>query len=292
MVMSMTGYGRSIMHIDDADITVEIRSVNNRFADISVRIPRSLTYCEDKIKNELLKQVNRGKIDVFVSYQKPYGEQIDIQPNISAARGYYQALKTIDEQLGTRTEVNAGMLSRFSDVFVVTREVPDEEKVWSEIRQVLLAATENFNEMRSAEGRRMADDVLDKITNVEALVENVEKTSEPRVEAYRAKLFEKLSTILESTDIDEKRILEEAAIYADRTAVDEETVRLRSHIKQFREIVSAGGPIGRKLDFLVQEINREINTIGSKASDLEITGYVVDLKSEVEKIREQIQNIE
>jgi len=292
MVMSMTGYGRSIMHIDDADITVEIRSVNNRFADISVRIPRSLTYCEDKIKNELLKQVNRGKIDVFVSYQKPYGEQIDIQPNISAARGYYQALKTIDEQLGTRTEVNAGMLSRFSDVFVVTREVPAEEKVWSEIRQVLLAATENFNEMRSAEGRRMADDVLDKITNVEALVENVEKTSEPRVEAYRAKLFEKLSTILESTDIDEKRILEEAAIYADRTAVDEETVRLRSHIKQFREIVSAGGPIGRKLDFLVQEINREINTIGSKASDLEITGYVVDLKSEVEKIREQIQNIE
>lgn len=292
MVMSMTGYGRSIMHIDDADITVEIRSVNNRFADISVRIPRSLTYCEDKIKNELLKQVNRGKIDVFVSYQKPYGEQIDIQPNISAARGYYQALKTIDEQLGTCTEVNAGMLSRFSDVFVVTREVPDEEKVWSEIRQVLLAATENFNEMRSAEGRRMADDVLDKITNVEALVENVEKTSEPRVEAYRAKLFEKLSTILESTDIDEKRILEEAAIYADRTAVDEETVRLRSHIKQFREIVSAGGPIGRKLDFLVQEINREINTIGSKASDLEITGYVVDLKSEVEKIREQIQNIE
>ncbi|MBQ3412336.1 MAG: YicC family protein [Oscillospiraceae bacterium] len=292
MVMSMTGYGRSIMHIDDADITVEIRSVNNRFADISVRIPRSLTYCEDKIKNELLKQVNRGKIDVFVSYQKPYGEQIDIQPNISAARGYYQALKTIDEQLGTRTEVNAGMLSRFSDVFVVTREVPDEEKVWSEIRQVLLAAAENFNEMRSAEGKRMADDVLGKISNVEALVENIERTSEPRVEAYRAKLFEKLSTILESTDIDEKRILEEAAIYADRTAVDEETVRLRSHIKQFREIVSAGGPIGRKLDFLVQEINREINTIGSKASDLEITGYVVDLKSEVEKIREQIQNIE
>ena len=292
MVMSMTGYGRSIMHIDDADITVEIRSVNNRFADISVRIPRSLTYCEDKIKNELLKLVNRGKIDVYVSYQKPYGEQMDVQPNISAAKGYYQALKSIDEQLGTHTEVNAGMLSRFSDVFVVTREVPDEEKVWSEIREVLLSAAENFNAMRSAEGKRMADDVLEKIANVETLVENVEKTSEPRVEAYREKLFEKLSNILQSTDIDEKRILEEAAIYADRTAVDEETVRLRSHIKQFRDIVAASGPIGRKLDFLVQEINREINTIGSKASDLEITGYVVDLKSEVEKIREQIQNIE
>ena len=292
MVMSMTGYGRSIMHIDDADITVEIRSVNNRFADISVRISRSLTYCEDKIKNELLKLVNRGKIDVYVSYQKPYGEQLDVEPNISAARGYYQALKAIDEQLGTHTEVNAGMLSRFQDVFVVTREVPDEEKVWSEIRQVLLAAAENFNAMRSDEGKRMADDVLEKISNVETLVGNVEKTSEPRVEAYRAKLYERLSSILQSTYIDEKRILEEAAIYADRTAVDEETVRLRSHIKQFRDIVFAGGPIGRKLDFLVQEINREINTIGSKASDLEITGYVVDLKSEVEKIREQIQNIE
>lgn len=292
MVMSMTGYGRSIMHIDDSDITVEIRSVNNRFADVSVKLPRSLTYCEDKVKTEVLKKVNRGKIDVFISYQKPQGENVEIEPNISAARGYFDALKKIDAELGTHTEINANMLARFSDVFVVTREVPDEEKVWADIRQVLLAAADNFNSMRAAEGKRMAEDVLGKIDRVEELVGKVEETSEPRVEAYRKKLYDRLADILGSTDIDEKRILEEAAIYADRTAVDEETVRLRSHIGQFREIVAAGGPVGRKLDFLVQEINREINTIGSKASDLEITGYVVDLKSEVEKIREQIQNIE
>ena len=292
MVMSMTGYGRSIMHIDDSDITVEIRSVNNRFADVSVKLPRSLTYCEDKVKTEVLKKVNRGKIDVFISYQKPQGENVEIEPNISAARGYFDALKKIDAELGTHTEINANMLARFSDVFVVTREVPDEEKVWADIRQVLLAAADNFNSMRAAEGKRMAEDVLGKIDRVEELVGKVEETSEPRVEAYRKKLYDRLADILGSTDIDEKRILEEAAIYADRTAVDEETVRLRSHIGQFREIVAAGGPVGRKLDFPVQEINREINTIGSKASDLEITGYVVDLKSEVEKIREQIQNIE
>ena len=292
MVMSMTGYGRSIMHIDDSDITVEIRSVNNRFADVSVKLPRSLTYCEDKVKTEVLKKVNRGKIDVFISYQKPQGENVEIEPNILAARGYFDALKKIDAELGTHTEINANMLARFSDVFVVTREVPDEEKVWADIRQVLLAAADNFNSMRAAEGKRMAEDVLGKIDRVEELVGKVEETSEPRVEAYRKKLYDRLADILGSTDIDEKRILEEAAIYADRTAVDEETVRLRSHIGQFREIVAAGGPVGRKLDFLVQEINREINTIGSKASDLEITGYVVDLKSEVEKIREQIQNIE
>ena len=281
MVMSMTGYGRSIMHIDDSDITVEIRSVNNRFAD-----------CEDKVKTELLKRVNRGKIDVFISYQKPQGEQVEIEPNISAARGYYDALKKIDAELGTHTEINANMLARFSDVFVVTREVPDEEKVWSDIRQVLTAAADNFNAMRAAEGEKMAEDVLGKIANVEELVLKVEAASEPRVEAYRNKLYNRLLDVLSNSDIDEKRILEEAAIYADRTAVDEETVRLHSHIGQFRDIVKTGGPVGRKLDFLVQEINREINTIGSKASDLEITGYVVDLKSEVEKIREQIQNIE
>ncbi len=292
MVYSMTGYGRSIMHIDDADISVEIRAVNNRFADISVRIPRSLSYCEDKVKSEVLKNVNRGKIDVYVSYQKPQGEQIEIEPNISAAKGYYEALKKIDEELGTHTEINASLLSRFQDVFVITREVPDEEKVWSEISQVLSCAVENFNEMRAVEGTKMAEDVLNKISRVEELVGKVEAASEPRVEAYREKLYEKLTAVLANTDIDEKRILEEAAIYADRTAVDEETVRLHSHIEQFRSIVKAGGAIGRKLDFLVQEINREINTIGSKASDLEITGYVVDLKSEVEKIREQIQNIE
>ena len=208
MIMSMTGYGRSIMHIDDSDITVEIRSVNNRFADISVKMPRSLSYCEDKVKTELLKRVNRGKIDVFISYQKPQGEQVEIEPNISAASGYYDALKKIDAELGTHTEINANMLARFSDVFVVTREVPDEEKVWSDIRQVLTAAADNFNAMRAAEGEKMAEDVLGKIANVEELVLKVEAASEPRVEAYRNKLYNRLLDVLSNSDIDEKRILD------------------------------------------------------------------------------------
>lgn len=292
MIKSMTGYGRSMMHLGEADITVEIRAVNNRFLDLSVRLPRALSYCEDKIKGELQKKITRGKVDVFVSYFRPQGEQVLVEPNLTAAKAYADAMGKIDEMLGTSGKIDAVSLSRFPEVFTVTREVPDEDAVWSDVRTVVLDAADRFNEMRSAEGGRMADDVLNKLSTIEMLVEKVEEKSAPRLEAYREKLYNKLLTVLEATDIDQKRILEEAAIYADHTAVDEETVRLRSHIGQFREIVSGGGPVGRKLDFLVQEINREINTIGSKAADLEITSYVVELKSETEKIREQIQNIE
>ena len=292
MVRSMTGYGRSVMHLGEADITVEVRAVNNRFLDLSVRLPRALSYCEDKIKAELQKKVTRGKVDVFVSYFRPQGESIIVEPNMSAAQEYADAMRKIDLQLGSSSKIDAVALSRFPEIFTITREVPDEDAVWADVRAVVLDAADRFNEMRESEGRRMADDVLEKLSTIESLVEKVEEKSAPRLEAYREKLYNKLLTVLEAADIDQKRILEEAAIYADHTAVDEETVRLRSHIGQFKEIVAAGGPVGRKLDFLVQEINREINTIGSKAADLEITSFVVDLKSETEKIREQIQNIE
>ncbi len=292
MIRSMTGYGRSMMHLGEADITVEIRAVNNRFLDLSVRLPRSLSYCEDKIKSELQKKISRGKVDVFVTYVRPLGEHIVVEPNLNAAASYAGAMRRIDELLGTSSKIDAVALSRFPEVFTVTREVPDEDQVWSDLRTVVLDAADRFNEMREAEGDRMAEDVLNKLNTIEELVGKVEIKSAPRLEAYREKLYNKMLAVLEASDIDEKRILEEAAIYADHTAVDEETVRLRSHIGQFRDIVAAGGPVGRKLDFLVQEINREINTTGSKGADLEITGYVVDLKSETEKIREQIQNIE
>ncbi|MBQ8994463.1 MAG: YicC family protein [Oscillospiraceae bacterium] len=292
MIKSMTGYGRSMMHIGEADITVEIRAVNNRFLDLSVRLPRSLSYCEDKIKSELQKKIARGKVDVFVTYVRPLGEQVVVEPNLNAAKSYADAMHRIDELLGTSSKIDAVALSRFPEVFTVTREVPDEDQVWADLRTVVLDAADRFNEMRAVEGQKMAEDVLSKLDTIEELVGKVEVKSAPRLEAYREKLYNKMLAVLDASDIDEKRILEEAAIYADHTAVDEETVRLRSHIGQFRDIVAAGGPVGRKLDFLVQEINREINTTGSKGSDLEITGYVVDLKSETEKIREQIQNIE
>ena len=292
MIRSMTGYGRSMMHMGEADITVEIRAVNNRFLDLSVRLPRSLSYCEDKIKTELQKKIARGKVDVFVTYVRPLGEHVTVEPNLNAAASYAEAMHKIDELLGTSSKIDAVALSRFPEIFTVTREVPDEDQVWADLRTVVLEAADRFNEMREAEGEKMAEDILEKLANIEETVGKVEEKSAPRLEAYREKLYNKMLTVLEASDIDEKRILEEAAIYADHTAVDEETVRLRSHIGQFRDIVAAGGPVGRKLDFLVQEINREINTTGSKGADLEITGYVVDLKSETEKIREQIQNIE
>ena len=223
---------------------------------------------------------------------RPLGEHIVVEPNLNAAKSYADAMHRIDELLGTSSKIDAVALSRFPEIFTVTREVPDEDQVWADLKTVLLDAADRFNEMREAEGVKMAEDVLSKLNNIEELVGKVEVKSAPRLEAYQEKLYNKMLKVLEASDIDEKRILEEAAIYADHTAVDEETVRLRSHIGQFRDIIAEGGPVGRKLDFLVQEINREINTTGSKGADLEITGYVVDLKSETEKIREQIQNIE
>lgn len=292
MVRSMTGYGRSIMRLNDADITVEIKAVNNRFLDMNVRLPRAISYCEDKIKTEIQQKVNRGKLDVFITYVKTSDDEIEIIPNIGAAKGYFAAIKAIDEALGTTSELNGLTLSRYPDIFTVTHAAPDEDGIWNDVKRVLLDAIANFNAMRAAEGEKMAQDVLEKLANIDVLVGNVEEKSAPRLEAYRQKLTERMLDVLGTSGIDEKKILEEAAIYADHTAVDEETVRLRSHIGQFRDIVSKGGPVGRKLDFLTQEINREINTIGSKAADLEITGYVVELKGEAEKIREQIQNIE
>ncbi len=292
MINSMTGYGRSMMHLDGADITVEIKAVNNRFLDVNVRLPRSLSYCEDKIKSFVQSSMSRGKTDVFVTYVRTADEEVEIIPNLGVAKGYYNAIRAIDEALGTDSRPDALSLSRFPDVFTVKAADPDEDGIWKDVSAVLVAAMENFNGMRAAEGEKMAQDVLDKLSRIEELTGAVEEKSAPRLEAYRQKLTQRMLDVLGTSGIDEKRILEEAAIYADHTAVDEETVRLHSHIGQFRDIVKKGGPVGRKLDFLTQEINREINTIGSKAADLEITGYVVELKGEAEKIREQIQNIE
>lgn len=292
MINSMTGYGRSMMNLGGADITVEIKAVNNRFLDVNVRIPRAISYCEDRIKKLIQEKVSRGKLDVFVSYLRTSEDEVEIIPNIGAAKGYFNAIRAIDEALGTESRVDALSLSRLPDIFTVRAADPDEEGVWKDVAAVADAAVDNFNRMRAAEGEKMAEDVLQKLAVIEQLTGAVEEKSAPRLEAYRQRLTQRMLDILGGSGIDEKRILEEAAIYADHTAVDEETVRLRSHIGQFRDIVRKGGPVGRKLDFLTQEINREINTIGSKAADLEITGYVVDLKGEAEKIREQIQNIE
>lgn len=292
MVNSMTGFGRSSAVLNGREITVEVRSVNHRYLEMSVRSPRMCSYMEDKIKARVQSRISRGKTDVGITINTADGGDVRIELNMNAARSYAEAIAKISAELGVNGDVSAATIARFPDVFTVEREIPDEEQLWADVCSVLDGALESYCEMRAAEGERLRADLLDKLANIEKDVEIVEKQSADRLARFREKLFSRMKAVLEDTQIDENRILLEAAIYADKAAVDEETVRLRSHIGQFRDILAQNEPVGRKLDFLIQEINRETNTIGSKANDLDITAVVVDLKSEIEKIREQVQNIE
>ncbi|MEG0833273.1 MAG: YicC/YloC family endoribonuclease [Oscillospiraceae bacterium] len=292
MMNSMTGYGRAQSVVNGREITVELRSVNHRYFELSTRIPRTFGYLEDKIKSYIAERVSRGKIEVTVSIVLGDELDVEVELNMNIVRGYADALKRISDEFGLRDDVFASTLAKFPDVFTVKRPVLDEEEVWNDVRAVLDTSISNYNEMRESEGNRLRDDILSRLTTLEELLEAIEEQSAPRLEAYREKLGARMKAVLENTEIDEGRLLLEAALYADKAAIDEETVRLASHIAQFREIAKSGVPVGRKLDFLTQEINREANTIGSKAGDLNITGAVVDMKAEIEKIREQIQNIE
>ena len=292
MVNSMTGYGRSQQTLGGRDILVEIRSVNHRYFELSVKVPRAFLFLEDKIKAAAQNRVSRGKIEVNVTILNLEQSDAQIELNMDLARGYYEAVENISKELGVTNGANASIIARMPDVFNVRRTVPDEEETWRDVGAVLDEALGNFCAMRAAEGERLKNDIEDRLKFISKKVTEVEEQSGNRLDRYREKLTARMQTVLENTEIDESRILLEAALYADKSAIDEETVRLRSHLKQFDEIFKSDIPVGRKLDFLVQEINREVNTIGSKAGDFDITSTVVDLKSEIEKIREQIQNIE
>lgn len=292
MIISMTGYGRATETLHSREITVELRSVNHRYLEINARVPRSCSYLEDKLKAHIQTKVARGKLDAGLTVVSVGGEDESVELNIELARGYAEAIAKISAELGVSGEVNAAAIARFPDVFTSVKELPDEEELWADVRSVLDKALEGYNSMRALEGSRLVEDMLSRVDFIEKALGDVETQSAKRLERYREKLYARMKTVLEGANIDDNRILLEAAIYADKSAVDEETVRLRSHLAQFREIMSAGGSVGRKLDFLVQEINRETNTIGSKAGDLDITSAVVDIKAEIEKIREQVQNIE
>ncbi len=292
MIRSMTGYGRAEALIDGRNILVEIRSVNHRYFEFSSRVPRSYGFLESRLKNYLQGKLSRGKVDVNVSIQTVEGTTASVQVNQELAASYVQALRTLQEPLGLTDDLSLSTISRFSDIFTVTKETEDEETIWSDVLQAAEQASDRFVQMREAEGSKMKEDLEERLGFILRAVEKVEERSPKTVEEYRAKLYRKISEVLGNTQIDEQRILTEAAIYAEKIAVAEETVRLRSHIDQFRAIMQQAGPVGRKLDFLIQEFNREANTIGSKAQDIEIARVVVDIKSEIEKIREQIQNIE
>lgn len=292
MIRSMTGYGRAEALIDGRNILVEIRSVNHRYFEFSSRVPRSYGFLESRLKNYLQGKLSRGKVDVTVGIQTVEGTNANVQVNRELAASYVQALRALQEPLGLRDDLSLSTISRFSDIFTVSKEPEDEEKIWSDVLQALGQAADQFVQMREAEGAKMKEDLEERLDFILAAVEKVEERSPQTVEEYRARLYRKISEVLSGAQVDEQRILTEAAIYAEKIAVAEETVRLRSHVDQFRAIMGQKGPVGRKLDFLIQEFNRETNTIGSKAQDIEIARIVVDMKSEIEKIREQIQNIE
>ena len=292
MVKSMTGYGRAEQTLHDRKITVELRSVNNRYLDCSVRMPRLYLFAEDAIKTKVQKSISRGKVDVFITLDASGAEQMNVSVNRPVADGYYSALKELAQTYGLQDDISVSLLSRFQDVLLVEKAEEDAEAVAQDICAVLDQALDDFDQMRTREGQRLADDITARAAAIENLVSIVEERSPQTVSEYRTRLENRMKEVLENTQIDPARILTEAAIFADKVAVDEETVRLRSHISQLREMLSKGGAIGRKLDFLIQEFNREANTIGSKCSDIEIARHVVDIKAEIEKIREQVQNIE
>ena len=292
MVKSMTGYGRGEAVLNGRSITVEVRSVNNRYLDCSVKLPRLYIFAEDAIKSRVQNSISRGKVDVFVTLDNTQGEQVVISVNQPVADSYYQALTALRDQYKLKDDISVSLLSRFQDVLLVEKSQEDVEAVAQDICAVLDTAVADFTAMRQREGERLAEDIRSRAAMITALLAKVEERSPQTVSEYRTKLQNRMQEVLENTQLDESRILTEAAIFADKIAVDEETVRLHSHLAQLDEMLSGGVPVGRKLDFLIQEFNREANTIGSKCSDLEISRIVVDIKAEIEKIREQVQNIE
>lgn len=294
MVRSMTGYGRGDQSFEGLQMTVELRSVNNRYLDCMVKMPRAYIFAEDAMKAKVQSAVGRGKVDVFVTIAHPGGDDLVVTVNEELAKSYLGALKRLHELGGGRVkkDFRATDLARFPDVLTVEKQAEDLDLVRERLLAVLDLAIADFNSMREREGERLAADILGRAETIETLLGEVEELSPRTVADYRARLEGKMREVLQNVQIDESRLLTEAAIFADKVAVDEETVRLHSHLSQLRELLAAGGAVGRKLDFLIQEFNRETNTIGSKCSDLEVTRRVVDMKAEIEKIREQVQNLE
>ena len=292
MVKSMTGYGRAREMRNGRDITVEVRSVNNRYLDCTVKMPRAYIFAEDRMKARVQQAISRGKVDVFVTIDASAADAAVVAVNEPLARGYYDALTRLKTMFDLSGDITPEVLAKFPDVLAVTKAEEDVEAIAADICAVLDDALAAYNAMRAVEGEKLAADVAGRITTIEAVVGKVEERSPQTVAAYRQRLEAKMQEVLQSTTIDESRILTEAAIFADKIAVDEETVRLRSHIAQLRAMLASDEPVGRKLDFLIQEVNRECNTIGSKCNDLTIAQAVVNMKAEVEKIREQVQNME
>lgn len=292
MIKSMTGYGGAKGEINAIAVSVELKSVNNRYLDVSVRLPKSCLFAEELVRSAVQEHISRGKVDVYITVDTSHAEEITIAVNEPLADAYVRAIRSVAEKYDIRDDLTALSLLRFPEVISTEKSDTNRDAVTEAIRKTLEAAIAEFDVMRVREGDKLCQDILGKLDALEMKTSFVETRSPETVREYREKLLARMMDVLGEAGIEESRILQEAAIYADKVAVDEETVRLRSHIVQFRRMLQEGSPVGRKLDFLVQEMNREINTTGSKCADKEIAETVIDMKAELEKIREQIQNIE
>ena len=288
----MTGYGRAVETVNGREFTVELRSVNNRYLDCSVRLPRMLSFAEDAVKQAVKASISRGKVDVFISVRSEAGDEVQVTLNQSVLKSYLAAMHQMVDEFGVADDISVSAVSRLPEVFVIEKPQVDEDQLLADLMGVVGKALEGYDAMRCAEGEALDRDLRSRGQTILELVAQVEEGNGKTVSDYRARLEAKIREVLANTAIDESRILTEAAIFADKVAVDEETVRLRSHLKQMNTMLTTGGAMGRKLDFLLQEMNREANTIGSKCTDVKLARIVVDIKAELEKIREQPQNIE
>lgn len=292
MVRSMTGFGRGEATVDGRDIVVEIKSVNHRYFEFNCRTTRGYGFLEEKLKSYIKEYVHRGKVDVFVSLSQKEDTESVVKINPSLAKGYINALRTLTDEYGIRDDISVSTVAAYTDIFQIRKAPEDEEEVWNAVKPVLDTALNNFVKMRETEGEKLKADIMSRAETILSIVDKIEKRSPERVAEYEARLKERINELLGSTEFDEQRVLTEVAIFADKVAVDEETVRLRSHFDQLKLLMESDDEIGRKIDFIIQEMNREANTIGSKSNDSDLAHKVVDIKAEIEKIREQIQNIE
>ncbi len=292
MIKSMTGFGRAMAEKDGYVISVELKSVNHRYFEFNCRLPRQYGFAEEKLKSYVNSKVSRGKVDCFLGIEALDTDNADVVVNHTLASAYIKAMNELAQEYSLKNDISSVSISRFPDEFVLKKADEDEEKLWGYIKEVAADASEKFVAMRETEGEQMKKDVLSRADYILDCVSFIERRSPQTVQEYNDKLITRVHELIGDASLDENRIIQEVAIYADKVAVAEETVRLRSHISQLKEFLESSEPIGRKMDFLVQEINRETNTIGSKACDVDIARKVVDIKAEVEKIREQIQNIE
>lgn len=292
MIKSMTGFGRGECRQDGIEFLVEIKAVNHRYADIFIKIPRQVSFLEEKARNLVGKAVSRGKIDVYVSYNNTSEDNKKVVFDEGLAKAYIDSIQQLKNSFNIDDEISLALISRFPDIFKVEQEELDEETLWRMLEEALTSALQSLISMRAQEGKRLKKDLLDRAVYIEKLIEELEARAPEVVIEYKARLESRIKDLLEQQTIDEARLATEVAIFADKCSIDEEIVRLKSHINQLCDTLESSDPVGRKLDFLIQEMNREVNTIGSKANDLAITKNVVEIKSEIEKLREQVQNIE